>query len=67
MVQTVLPPLSVDSLFTQIVDHSVKAGKSALKDVVKMTKREQEVVVLLGEGKSNKEIGQKNAYLSLYR
>ncbi len=62
---TVLPPLSVDSLFTQIVDHSVKAGKSALKDVVKMTKREQEVVVLLGEGKSNKEIGQK-MHISAY-
>ncbi len=56
---TVLPPLLVDSLFSQIVDHAVREGKSKLNKAVKMTKREREVITLLGEGMSNKEIAQK--------
>ena len=56
---TVLPPLLVDSLFSQIVDHAVRQGKSKLNEAVKMTKREREVIGFLGEGMSNKEIGQK--------
>jgi len=56
---TVLPPLLVDSLFSQIVDHAVREGKSKLNEAVKMTKREREVISFLGEGMSNKEIGQK--------
>jgi RNA polymerase sigma factor (sigma-70 family) len=56
---TVLPPLLVDSLFSQIVDHAVREGTSTLKEAVKMTKREREVIELLCEGMSNKEIGQK--------
>ena len=56
---TVLPPLLIDSLFSQIVDHAVREGKSKLNEAVKMTKREREVIGLLGEGMSNKEIGQK--------
>lgn len=56
---TVLPPLLVDSLFSQIVDHAVREGKSKLNEAVKMTKREREVIGFLGEGMSNKEIGQK--------
>jgi DNA-binding NarL/FixJ family response regulator len=56
---TVLPPLLVDSLFSQIVDHAVREGKSKLKEAVRMTKREREVIEFLGEGMSNKEIGQK--------
>ena len=56
---TVLPPVLVDSLFTQIVDHAVREGKPKLNEAVKMTKREREVIGLLTEGLSNKEIGQK--------
>lgn len=56
---TVLPPVLVDSLFSQIVDHAVREGKSKLKEAVRLTIREQEVIGLLGDGKSNKEIGQK--------
>jgi DNA-binding NarL/FixJ family response regulator len=56
---TVLPPLLVNSLFSQIVEHAVSEGKSGLKEVIKMTKRECEVIDLLSEGMSNKEIGQK--------
>lgn len=56
---TVLPPVLVDSLFSQIVDHAVREGNSKLQDAVKMTKREHEVIILLCEGMSNKEIAQK--------
>lgn len=56
---TVLPPLLVDSLFSQIVEHAVREGKSKLKEAVRMTKREREVIGLLGEGLSNREIGQR--------
>jgi len=56
---TVLPSLLVDSLFSQIVDHAVREGKSELKKAVQMTKREREVIGLLSDGMSNKEIGQK--------
>ena len=56
---TVLPPILVDSLFSQIVEFAVREGKLKLKDAIRMTKREREVIGLLGEGMSNKEIGQK--------
>ena len=56
---TVLPPLLVDSLFSQIVDHAVREGKSGLKEAIQMTTREREVIQFLGEGMSNREIGQK--------
>jgi DNA-binding NarL/FixJ family response regulator len=62
---TVLPPLLVDSLFSQIIDHAVREGKSKLKQAVRMTKREQEVILHLGEGLSNKEISQK-IHISTY-
>jgi DNA-binding NarL/FixJ family response regulator len=62
---TVLPPLLVDSLFSQIVEYAVREGKSDLKESVRMTKREKEVIGLLSEGMSNKEIGQK-AHISIY-
>ena len=62
---TVLPPILVDSLFSQIVEYAVREGKSKLKDAVRMTKREREVIGLLSEGMSNKEIGQK-IHISTY-
>lgn len=62
---TVLPPLLVDSLFSQIVEHAVREGKSKLKEAVKMTKREREIITFLSEGLSNKEIGQKT-HISTY-
>jgi DNA-binding NarL/FixJ family response regulator len=55
----VLPPNLTDSLFSKIVEHAVKAGKIKLKKVVRMTKREREVVGLISNGLSNKEIGKK--------
>lgn len=62
---TVLPPLLVDSLFSQIVDHAVREGKAKLNEAVRMTPRERQVILLLGEGMSNKEIAQK-MHISTY-
>lgn len=62
---TVLPPLLVDSLFSQIVDFAVREGKTKLQKAVQMTKREREVIGLLSEGISNKEIGQR-IHISTY-
>jgi two-component system NarL family response regulator len=62
---TILPPLLVDSLFSQIVDHAVREGKSKLNEAVKMTKREREVIELLSKGLTNKEIAQK-IHVSMY-
>ncbi len=62
---TILPPVLVDSLFSQIVDHAVREGKPKLHNAVKMTKREREVIGLLGDGMSNKEIAQK-MHISTY-
>ena len=56
---TVLPPLLIDSLFSQIIDNAVREGKSELKKAVQMTQRERDVIGLLNDGMSNKEIGQK--------
>jgi DNA-binding NarL/FixJ family response regulator len=55
----VLPPLLVDSLFTQIIEYAVRDGKGKLKEAIKMTKREKEIIGLISTGISNKEIGQK--------
>jgi len=62
---TILPPLLIDSLFSQIVDHAVREGKTKIKEAVRMTKREKEVIGLLADGMSNKEIGQKT-HISTY-
>jgi DNA-binding NarL/FixJ family response regulator len=55
----ILPPLLAESLFSQIIGHAVKAGKANLIESLQMTRREREVVGLVGQGLSNKEIGRK--------
>lgn len=53
----ILPPLLTESLFTHVVEHALRKGK--LPDAVRMTKREREIIVLIAEGMSNKEIAQR--------
>lgn len=53
---SVLPPSLAGSLFSQIVENVVGEGNVRLIDSVRMTKREREVIELIAEGLSNKEI-----------
>ena len=56
----VLPPPLTDSLFSHIVEHAVQSGKmDKLIESVRMTKREQDVIDLIAQGCSNKEIATK--------
>ena len=52
----VLPPQMTTSLFSQIAKEAVVKGKPVPLDAIRMTQREKEVVALIGEGLSNKEI-----------
>ena len=62
----VLPPHLTGSLFSQIVDHAVNGSKpSEIEESTRMTKREKQVIELIADGSSNKEIAQK-LHLSTY-
>jgi DNA-binding NarL/FixJ family response regulator len=52
----VLPPPMTGTLFSQIARAAVRRGKAAALEGVRMTQREREVVELIGDGLSNKEI-----------
>ncbi len=55
----VLPPLLTQSLFSQIVEHATRKTKGNPFASVRMTNREREVIVLISEGLSNKDIAQR--------
>lgn len=52
----VLPPPLTESLFTHVIEQALRKGKGRLLDAVRMTKREREIIVLIAEGMSNKDI-----------
>jgi DNA-binding NarL/FixJ family response regulator len=52
----VLPPSLAESLFTQIAKGKGERARSQTIDDVRMTRRESEVIGLIGDGLSNKEI-----------
>jgi DNA-binding NarL/FixJ family response regulator len=55
--QKVLPPPHVRSLFSKIVEHALEGGSSVkLAESIKMTKREQDIITLISQGRSHKEI-----------
>jgi DNA-binding NarL/FixJ family response regulator len=55
----VLPPRMTQSLFTQIAMAADARGREHVLEDVRMTRREREVIDLIGEGLSNKEIAQR--------
>jgi len=62
----VLPPHLTGSLFSQIVEHAINGFKpSTIVESVRMTKRERQVIELIADGSTNKEIAQK-LHLSHY-
>ena len=54
----VLPPSLAGTLFSQVIERAIREGKGNLTRAVRMTGREREVVALIAEGRSNKEIAQ---------
>jgi DNA-binding NarL/FixJ family response regulator len=54
----VLPPLLTGSLFSHVIEHTLNNGKGKLANAVRMTKREREVIAIIADGHSNKEIAQ---------
>ena len=55
----VLPPRMTESLFSQIAKAADAQGHAQVLEDVRMTRREREVIELIGEGLSNKEIAQR--------
>lgn len=54
----VLPQVLTQSLFNQIIDLVLSTGNSIPADSIQFTPRERQVVDLIGEGLSNKEIAE---------
>ena len=54
----ILPPVLTNSLFTQIVELTLKSGRGIPADSIQFTFREREIVNLIAEGLSNKEIAE---------
>lgn len=52
----VLPPRMTSTLFSKIAKDAIARGRPEALDAVRMTPREREVINLIGEGLSNKEI-----------
>jgi len=54
--ENVLPEVLTASLFTQIVESALKSEKGIPEGAIRLTEREKEIVDLISEGLSNKEI-----------
>jgi DNA-binding NarL/FixJ family response regulator len=52
----VLPPEMTSTLFSQIARDAIVQGRTDAMEAVRMTNRERQVIDLIGEGLSNKEI-----------
>lgn len=57
--EKILPNHLTHSLFSQIIEFAIKKGSTKLIDSFRMTKREKEVIDLISDGLTNKEISVK--------
>jgi DNA-binding NarL/FixJ family response regulator len=57
--ETVLPYSMTGSLFTQVTEHALAKGNKYLRNDVQMTQREKEIIALIVDGMSNKQIALK--------
>ncbi len=55
----ILPPLLTQSLFTHVIDHALRNGQGKIPPGVRMTRREREIIELIADAMSNKEIAQR--------
>jgi DNA-binding NarL/FixJ family response regulator len=55
----ILPPTLTGSLFSHVIDVALKKKKGLIANAVRMTNREREIMVLIAEGLSNKQIAEK--------
>ncbi len=55
----VLPPVLAHSLFSQMVDCAISHDRRLARRAVRMTGREREIIALIADGLSNKEIARK--------
>ena len=57
--ESILPHHLTESLFSQIVEYAFKNDRARFKDAVQMTKREKEIIELISDALTNKEIAGK--------
>ncbi len=55
----VLPPALTNSLFTQIIESALRTGEGIPNNSIQLTAREREVVALISEGLSNKDLAER--------
>jgi DNA-binding NarL/FixJ family response regulator len=55
----ILPPSLAGSLFSFVAEHTIKKKRGKAADGVRMTKREREIVILIADALSNKDIAQR--------
>jgi DNA-binding NarL/FixJ family response regulator len=55
----VIPPSLTHSLFSHVIEHALSKGSGQVKSAVTMTKREREIIALIADALSNKEIAQR--------
>ena len=56
--EKLLPHLMTESLFSQVIEHALLKGKRNITSAIRMTQREKEIIALIVEGMSNKQIAE---------